>query len=505
MDRRSFIKTSAAGMTLPFWLQSCELPFFKVGYPIQLTSDDATGHQVMNDLAYPVHKKETVDVLIVGGGLSGLAAAYQLKERRLNFVLYELSDRLGGTSAAINYQGSRLAQGAHYDLDYPDHYGKEVIDLLSSLGIIQYQPWSRSWSFTDQQHIIPVTRRQQCYDDGEIRAEVIATGPDRNRFLELVGSFTDHMPLPIRLIDDKFRHLNAISFAQYLKDEMGLNAELKRQVDYHMMDDYGGRSDQVSALAGIHYFACRPYYREVVNLFSPPQGNDYFVQRLLGTIPRDKIMTQHLVLKIEKSSIHYTVDILDVKNHRIIRQNADQVIYAGQKHALKYIAPGQEKLFAHETAPWMVVSLVCNQKPNQYGHWQNEYLGSNKSFLGFIDSSVQANPTLHGRRVFTGYYCLHPGDRAYLNTIEEHKERIVRETQGYIESMLGSSIDPEMAFANLMGHAMPIPSPGYLFQDANVHPDAEMIYSGVDNGRLPLLFEALDSGIQAASVASGLR
>ena len=51
-----------------------------------------------------------------------------------------------------------------------------------------------------------------------------------------------------------------------------------------MVDDYGSTADQVSALAGVHYYACRPYYTESVELFSPPQGNAYFVQKLLEVL-----------------------------------------------------------------------------------------------------------------------------------------------------------------------------------------------------------------------------
>ena len=52
-----------------------------------------------------------------------------------------------------------------------------------------------------------------------------------------------------------------------------------------------------------------------------------------------------------------------------------------------------------------------------------------------------------------------------------------------------------------MGHAMPIPEKGYLFNDRNDQTQKDNFYfSGVDNGRLPLMFEALDSGIYAASL-----
>jgi hypothetical protein len=59
----------------------------------------------------------------------------------------------------------------------------------------------------------------------------------------------------------------------------------------------------------------------------------------------------------------------------------------------------------------------------------------------------------------------------------------------------------EKVYIKQMGHAMPIPKTGYLFQDANKHRSQKnLIYAGVDVGRLPLLFEAMDSGIYAAEV-----
>ncbi len=176
------------------------------------------------------------------------------------------------------------------------------------------------------------------------------------------------------------------------------------------------------------------------------------------------------------------------------------MIYAGQKHALKYIFPEQEKLFSNTYAPWMVVNLISNQVEGEYGYWQNEFLGENRKFLGFIDSSVQSQEELNDKRIFTGYYCLDPSDREYLLTVASASQGIARETQGYVEKTLGRNIDVEACFIKVMGHAMPIPTPNYLFRDANASSEAKMVYAGVDNGRLPLLFEALDSGIQAASL-----
>ena len=57
----------------------------------------------------------------------------------------------------------------------------------------------------------------------------------------------------------------------------------------------------------------------------------------------------------------------------------------------------------------------------------------------------------------------------------------------------------EKVYVKVHGHGMPIPAPGYLFRDGNRQsPYPGLAYAGVDNGRLPLLLEAMDSGISAA-------
>ena len=96
--------------------------------------------------------------------------------------------------------------------------------------------------------------------------------------------------------------------------------------------------------------------------------------------------------------------------------------------------------------------------------------------------------------MLTAYYCLKPSDREYLTTIPSNKESIVAETLGYIAKALGRKPKVEACHINVMGHAMAIPKPGFLFNDAN-EKGTDLIYAGVDNGRLPLLFEALDSGL----------
>ncbi len=497
MKRRDFIRGSSAIVTLPFWLQGCHSLFGR-SYPIHIHSDYSVGHMMMESQNWKEENAEEISTVIVGGGLAGMAAAWKLRDQE-DFLLFELSDRLGGTSAAQDFEGMKFSQGAHYELAYPEYFGPEVLEMLQSLDIIRHESWRKLWSFVDTEHVIPYERRQQCYENGKIRQDVIPEGGEKRVFYDIISPFLGKMPLPTRLTSESEKYLNNLTFLDFLTDKMDVSSNMKRRLDYHMMDDWGGTSDQVSALAGISYFMCRPYYVQSVDLFSPPSGNDYFTSKINNVIPGERIYRNHLAWKIEKERDLFVLKILDAPNRKIKKVKAKNVIYAGQKHALKYVYPSESGLFEFDQAPWMVLNYICEDPTVEYGYWQNEFLGEDPAFLGFIDSSVQDKSTQQGKRIFTAYYCLKPSDHEYLVTIPKFKEEIASTAQGYIEEMLGKKIEPQACFINVMGHAMAIPRPGFLFNDANDN-DPDLIYAGVDNGRLPLLFEALDSGLMATNL-----
>ena len=499
MKRRTFIKSTAA-LSLPFWLKGCRFSSFET-YPIYLQSDQNAGHSLMESMDWKKVDAGSTQTIIVGGGIAGIAAIQGLGHT--NFKLFELSSRLGGSSGVQEHMGLTFSQGAHYELAYPNYYGDEVLKLFEKLKIIKYEPWKQMWSFNDREHLIPFARRQQCYEHGEIRGEVMTDGVAKRKFYELMNAYTGEMPLPTRLISEKYRHLNEFTFHDFLSDEMEMHDSFKRQIDYHMLDDWGGTTDQVSAIAGIHYFMCRPYLTQPVDLFSPPEGNYYFLKKMATGLPTENLSMNHLVGKIEKQGDEFLVEVLDLVNEEVKRVRAEKIIYAGQKHALKYIYPKEAGLFDQQQAPWMVLNFVCEGDAKKYGYWQNEFLGDNEAFLGFIDSSVQDRKIQNGKRILTAYYCLKPDDRNYLTTIPDHKEEIAAETLQYINEMLKEKLQVESCHINVMGHAMSIPNKGFLFNDAN-DKKPDLLYVGVDNGRLPLLFEAVDSGLMAAEFSNAL-
>lgn len=497
MNRRKFVKSGTL-ITLPLILQSCDWPTSKKGYSVDVVSDATIGHLLYNSQSFVKGATIETEYLVVGAGIAGMTAACQLKENDL--LVCELSDKLGGSSSAVDFKGISISQGAHYDLEYPKGYGKEVLEFLNQLDIIEYHSWSDSWSFKDNKHIVLHRRKNQCFDHGEFRKDVLKEGTLKNKFLNLLDKFSGEMHLPTRLIKNEIRQLNKISFLDFLNENLMLNDAFIQGLDYHMKDDYGAGCKDVSALAGIHYFKCRPYYNEIVELFSPPEGNFYFINRMVKQLKKEQILTNHLVKEIKEEENGFSVEVIDVKSKTIKTIRPKKLIYAGQKHALKYIYPEGHKLFEKNTSsPWMVVNVVVDNTLPLPAFWQNEMLTDDSSFMGFVDSGAQ-HSSQNKYRSLTAYYCLPVKSRKDLLNVEADKDKIAEATIRHISDYFKEDIADKVlkVFVKVMGHAMPIPIPGYLFDDKNQQrTNTNITYAGVDNGRLPLFYEAVDSGLEA--------
>ena len=88
-----------------------------------------------------------VSVVIVGGGIAGLVAAWELQKRGVSFRLLEMEDDVGGNARA-GYDGpGGLAYpwGAHY-VPIPSRRAHAVRGLFVELGLLRKQPPARRGS-----------------------------------------------------------------------------------------------------------------------------------------------------------------------------------------------------------------------------------------------------------------------------------------------------------------------------------------------------------------------
>ena len=495
MNRRNFIKISSSLSLLPFLVSSCVKKDENINFDISLSSDMEAGHLIFSSESWDSIYIKELDYLIVGGGIAGLSAAKKLENE--DFILFELGSKIGGSSSSEKYQSTLFSQGAHYDWSYPATYGKEVLHFFEKLDIIEFDKTNHLWNFRDKEFVIEGPK-SQSYVKEDFHKEYLEGFEDFEAFYSIITPYLGEMHLPTRLIRNDFQELNNISFQEFLeKNGLFAHQDFLQTLSYQLIDDYGAGVASISALAGIHYYICRPYYSKKMELFSPPQGNSYFTEKLKEGIS-SKIRTNHVVKKIVPKGSSFLVDVININTKTINQYLCKNIIYAGQKHALKYILPEQHTLFARNTySPWVVVNIILKEPIKTDGVWQNEFPLNTENFMGFIDSNSQKK---QGKHVLSCYYCFPPEERNHLSEIKENLNNFTQNTISNLNKYFDQDISLliEKVFIKVMGHAMPIPTKGYLLDDKNkkrLYPN--LTFAGVDNGRLPLLFEAVDSGIMA--------
>lgn len=499
-SRRNFIKLGSAGLasaTLGGSLACLESP---LNDQFTITTDNSllAGHKLFEgERPATDQKTQFVEEIIVGAGVAGLAAAAVSGRESL---IFELGAVAGGSSSAVQYDGFSFSQGAHYDLPYPNNYGPEALAFLEKLDIIQYSDLHNRWDFKDTKYLIDPTKESRTKSDAGYREDPLPKGESYQRFRLAIEGFAGKLPMPTRLIAPSYQTYDRITFLEWLKTVNVTDQAFIQALDYQMRDDYGAPCDTVSALAGLHYYQCRPYYSQELPHFSPPQGNAYFIDKFLDQIPKESLKLRHLVHRIEPQGQRYQVTVLDIENHISRNYYCNRIIYAGHKHGLKYTMPTYANRFEKTRyAPWLAVNLLLREWPEKV-YWQNELVGRATPFLGFVNSRAQAGAEQSPRCLLTAYLCLDEVQRKTLLTIDKEPRQWVNLVLKGIHMTLQSRIDHlvETAFIKVHGHAMPIPTTNYLFKDANADLPETLRFAGVDCHRLPLFFEALDSGLQAA-------
>lgn len=503
MDRRHFLKLSSIGLggigLTSCWNINPARKKIEINFPIHVRSNMATGHKIMKAISIPSTSTIQTETLIVGGGIAGFAAANSIKNQ--DFILTEMDDDYGGTSGVTKIGGKQFSQGAHYDLSYPENYGENGIQLLEKLNILEFHNSKNQYTFSDKQYLISDEHQEICYTNKGFQEAPIKSGPNKKDFIDLIKPYVGEMKMPTRLIKEKYRRFNNISFYDFIDKYLMHDSDLITGIDYQMIDDYGSNCSNISALAGIHYYACRDYFGDnKPDLFSPPEGNYYFIKKLYQNLNRQQLKASSIAFHIEKKNNLYHSKLFNTKTEKVETIISKNIVYAGQKNALKFIYPKYYSIFAsNQYTSWVAINFDLKKTIPGQQKWQNDMLGVHPNLMGFVNSETQNSES----KVLTMYMCFDPSERKKMPKILANPNTIVEEGVSFLNEYFQANCQEfiNSAHIKVMGHAMPVPKKGYLFNDRNEQTKKDnFLFAGVDNGRLPLMFEALDSGILAANL-----
>lgn len=207
---------------------------YKVG---PWVGDDYTmGHKLRGGEfpKFPDKAEKQVDFVIVGGGVAGLTAAYELKDH--DFLLLEQYGETGGNSRGSSYHGIDYSYGAAYVGPIDGIYGQ----LYSDLGLdpITLPPERNEFYFNGQWYVSA---------QGDTSKPIYA---EFNKLLEEAKPIWKNIPLdpdPAKMSTGDLQKLDATPFAPVLQ---AYSKDFRAVLDSFCRSSFGGGLDQLSALAG---------------------------------------------------------------------------------------------------------------------------------------------------------------------------------------------------------------------------------------------------------------
>src|SRR6266481_6367341 len=146
------------------------------------------GHQLRDHAAFPAPKRiEKVPIVIVGGGIAGLSAAWRLRKRGFtDFVLLEMNQQPGGNARWGENEVTAYPWAAHY-VPVPGPKAGYVRELFEDLGVLKNGQWEeRDLAFSPQERLFLYGRWQEG-----IEPAIGLKQQDRDQFQRLENLFTE--------------------------------------------------------------------------------------------------------------------------------------------------------------------------------------------------------------------------------------------------------------------------------------------------------------------------
>ena len=408
--------------------------------------------------------------------------------------LFELEDSAGGNSRGHVMAGMACPLGAHY-LPVPGEQTVEVIALLEELGLRRNEGGRAVY---EERHLCHSPQERLFvaghWHDGLLppldalpSAEAATTLAQYRRFSVAVTKAGEDESFSIPTAragwGPGLAALDAVTLAHWL-DKQGFDAPaLRWYLDYCCRDDYGAGAAQVSAWAGLHYFASRHGFHapgaedaERDGVFTWPEGNAWFITRLAAP-QGDRLHTAMLALRLREGRHDVRVDLWNEREQRAERWTASQVVLALPLFIAARLveAPPSALTQAAATlryAPWLVANLHIDQplldRPGAPPSWDNVLYqpASASPSLGYVDAMHQSTRPHAGPTVLTAYWAL-GGDSP--QQLQAQRARLMNEpwsawAQAVVQDLTQAHPDlpAKVKGIDLMryGHAMSIPAPG---------------------------------------------
>ena len=493
----------------------------------------ASGHLLRDGMRFPEPSEELrTGIAIVGGGISGLSAAWELgRQGAGDYLLLELESEAGGNARGGLNSVSAYPWGAHY-LPLPGPEAIHVRELLEELGVITGHDASGLPIYDELVLCADPHERllmHGMWQEGLVPSSGL-TEQDRaelKRFFALMEDYRQArghdgrpafaIPVAESSRDPRFTGLDAHSMADFLSRHGFGSASLKWYVNYCCRDDYGTEMREVSAWAGVHYFASRrgkAANADSQTVLTWPEGNAWLAGRLRAKAG-SRIRPDSLVFNVEPEASGVIIDSFNPSLKKTTRIRAGAAIVAAPRFVaarilkrLREDRPEYLKSFSY--APWMVANVTVSGIPKGPGaepSWDN--VSYHSPSLGYIIATHQGLGYRPGKTVLTYYLPLsgEAPEQARKSAVARSHAEWAALICDDLESMHpGISRTIEHLDVWLWGHGMIRPRPGFIWggdRERALLPEGRIFFAHSDMSGISIFEEAQAHGVRAARDAVG--
>ena len=457
------------------------------------------GHLLRDRTGFPAAKRvEKVPVVIIGGGIAGLSAAWRLRKRGFNdFVLLEMNQQPGGNARWGENEITAYPWAAHY-VPVPGPRAEYVRELFEDLDVLKNGQWEERYlAFSPQERLFLYGRWQEG-----IEPAVGLTPKDREQFQRLENLFSDlrktgSFTVPLELgRSSRFQDLDSISFSQWLRQQGFDSRLLNWYMNYACRDDYGALANDTSAWAGVHYFSSRE--SEEKGPLTWPEGNGWITRRLLERVG-ENIRTSQMVHRITQTPHRASVFAGDTEFQ------TEFVIFAAPTFLAPFLLEDFPPLHDFVYSPWLTANLTLDRYPDSRGaepSWDTVFLDS--PALGYVDAMHQSLRTHVDRTVWTFYWALAEGPPAQNRQLLLDKDWAYwKEATLHDLERVHSDIRQCVSRIDIMrmGHAMIRPAVGSIFSEERrrlARLNDRILFANSDLSGISIFEEAQYHGVEAA-------
>jgi len=516
--RRKFIGTVGAGTAA--LLVGCKKKGNIPGSIIGAAS--AAGHRLRTGGFPEPHETIETGIVIIGGGIAGLAAARRLDQLgQSDFLLIELEEQAGGNAASGRNAVSAYPWGAHY-VPLANDESVEVLAWFEELGVIRERDTSGTPIYNEE--FLCADPMERLFDAGRwqegLLPQIGITDDDRRQYKEFFARMEGFrsmrgsddrpafaIPLDLSSRDSAFLALDRKTMADWMTEQGWNSAPLRWHVDYSCRDDYGAGIGQVSAWAGVHYFASRRGRaanadRDAVVTW--PEGNGWLAQKLAAPCA-GRTRGGSVVYNVRQTDGAVAVDYCEVAHERSIRVKARGIVCAAPRFVAQRMMRDLPTADGAVYSPWMVANVTLDGLPEGAGAalaWDNVARASDS--LGYVVATHQNVNPVPRETVITHYWPLDAAPPA-----EERQRALARTHAEWCDHVVADldRVHPGVHshIRNIdiwvWGHGMIRPVPGFIWGETRrmmqqLH--GRVVFANSDMSGVSIFEEAFTRGTQAA-------